>query len=382
MIAQGAGQTLDYVGSLIAIPDAAGERLIMGAVWGSRFMDAALKFTGLEVASFSLPLTAEENPIAQAYLNSEIQAWSQTPERIVVGIEPVISPKLAPAIQRAMGARLAACVPLPVGDKVVGVLIVFSPREQLSDEERVMLLGLADQAGLAIENVQLLDATQKHREELQSLSAQLINAQEAERIRISRELHDQMGQALTAMSINLAAVEKELPPEVAPTTRERLAETHWLADRTLEQVRQLSFDLRPSMLDDLGLVPTLRWYVNRYAQMLNIEAEFEAMDLEERLPAEMETVLYRVAQEALTNIARHAEANKVHIRLERKKAQVRAFIEDDGQGFDVKEVAGRQVPERGMGLLGMRERVASLGGKFSIRSRPGRGTRLTIEIPI
>jgi signal transduction histidine kinase len=222
----------------------------------------------------------------------------------------------------------------------------------------------------------------KHRRDLQSLSAQLINAQEAERKRISQELHDEMGQALTAMSINLAAIKKELPSELAPTTRERLAETSALADQTLEQVRELSLDLRPSMLDDLGLVPTLRWYVNRYAQRLKLEVEFEAVDLEERLTAEMETVLYRVVQEALTNVARHAQANRVHIHLEHKEFKVHAFVEDDGQGFDLQEVAGREALERGAGLLGIRERVASLGGRFSLWSRPGQGTRLTIEIPI
>ncbi len=226
------------------------------------------------------------------------------------------------------------------------------------------------------------EAVMKHRRDLQRLSAQLINAQEAERKRISQELHDEMGQALTAMSINLAAIEKELPSELTPTIRERLAETSALADRTLEQVRELSLDLRPAMLDDLGLVPTLRWYVNRYAKRLNIEAEFEATDFEGRLTAGVETALYRVVQEALTNAARHAQANRVHIHLKCKGATVAAFIEDDGQGFDVQEVAGLEAPERGAGLLGMRERVASLGGSFRIQSRPGQGTRLTIEIPI
>jgi PAS domain S-box-containing protein len=222
----------------------------------------------------------------------------------------------------------------------------------------------------------------KHRKDLQSLSTQLINAQEAERKRISQELHDEMGQALTAMSINLAAIKKELSPELAPAIRERLAETSSLADRTLDQVRELSLDLRPSMLDDLGLVPTLRWYVNRYAKRLNLEVEFEAVDLEERLPAEMETVLYRAVQEALTNAARHAQASRVRIRLERKKSTVAAFIEDDGQGFDIEQVAGHGISERGVGLFGMRERVASLGGRLRIQSRPGRGTRLMLEIPL
>ena len=159
-IAQGAGEALNYVGSLILVPDATGERLTLGAVWGSRFLDTAVRLTGLEVGSFSLPLTANENPMARAYMRGELQAWSGEPERIVVGVEPPISPKLAPVIERVMGAKLAICVSLPVGEKVVGVLVVFSSREQLPDEERAMLLGLADQAGLAIENAQLYEQAQ------------------------------------------------------------------------------------------------------------------------------------------------------------------------------------------------------------------------------
>jgi len=221
----------------------------------------------------------------------------------------------------------------------------------------------------------------EHRTELQRLSAQLINAQEEERKRLSRELHDELGQVLTAMRFNLAAIEKGLPPGLAPTAREKLSETGSWIDLTVERIRELALDLRPSMLDDLGLVPALRWYVKRYCKTVGIEIELEAIDFEERLPAEVETVLYRVMQEALTNIARHAQANRVHVCLQRKECTVAAFVEDDGQGFDVERVGGREASKRGTGLLGIRERVASLGGSFSLQSRPGQGTRLYIEIP-
>jgi PAS domain S-box-containing protein len=160
-IVRNAGEALDYVGTLIVVPDAAGERLVLGAAWGGRFLDAALKFTGLDVGSFSLPIVVAENPMVQAYVTGQIQAWSQAPERIVVGVEPAIHPRLASPIAQLMGAEMAACVPLPVGDQVVGVLITFSPREQLSDEERAVLLGLADQAGLAIQNARLYQAGQQ-----------------------------------------------------------------------------------------------------------------------------------------------------------------------------------------------------------------------------
>ena len=170
-VTQGAGKALNYIGSLITVPDATGERLTLGAVWGSQFLGAAVQHTGLEMASFSLPLTAEKNPIVWACLSGELQAWNGEPERIVVSIKPAISPKLARVIRRAMGAKGVACVPLPVGKKVVGVLVVFSPREQFSDEERAMLLGLADQAGLAIENARLYQETVRRLKETETLGA-------------------------------------------------------------------------------------------------------------------------------------------------------------------------------------------------------------------
>jgi two-component system sensor histidine kinase UhpB len=225
-------------------------------------------------------------------------------------------------------------------------------------------------------------AIASHERDLRSLSARLLSAQEAERLRISQELHDEMGQALTAMRINLAAIEEELPPECTPMIRERLAEASWLADHTLQQMRELAHELRPSMLDDLGLVPVLHWYVDRFSKRLDVEVEFEAIGLDDRLPAEVETVLYRVVQEALTNVARHAHARTVWIRLERMDSRVVASIEDDGQGFDVRKEARHASSEGGAGLIGMRERVASVGGSLHIKSHPGEGTLLSIDVPV
>ena len=159
------GEVLDYVGSLIIIPSSTGERLTLGAAWGSRFVRAATRFTGSALEAFSLPLSATESPMARAYLTGELQVFRE-PERIVVGVEPPIKSNLAPAIARAMGARLAACIPLPGGDGETGVLVVLSPRDHLSDEERAMLLGLADQAGLAIESAHLYEAARSRAERL------------------------------------------------------------------------------------------------------------------------------------------------------------------------------------------------------------------------
>jgi two-component system sensor histidine kinase UhpB len=136
------------------------------------------------------------------------------------------------------------------------------------------------------------------------------------------------------------------------------------------------------MLDDLGLVSAARWYVTQFARRLNIEAKFEEIGLEERLDGELETVLYRVVQEALTNVARHAQASEVRLRLERDGSRVVAVVTDDGQGFDTQHLSGSDATAHGVGLLGIRERVALLGGRFDIQSHPGQGTRLCIEIPL
>ncbi len=219
-------------------------------------------------------------------------------------------------------------------------------------------------------------------EDLQRLSAQLMNAQEAERKRISRELHDELGQALTAMRINLASLESDLLPTLSAANGEKLVETGRLLDEILDHVRELSLAFRPTMLDELGLVPTLRWYADRYAKRLGIEVEFEASGLENRLPTEIETALYRVVQEALTNIARHAQARRVHLHLARKGSKVTASIQDDGAGFDLEKRTATGPPDSGAGLIGMRERIALLGGTFSLQAAPGRGTRLSVVVPV
>jgi PAS domain S-box-containing protein len=186
IIARGAVEALDYVGSLILVPDAKGERLTLGAVWGGRFVDAAVRFTGHRIGSFSLPMTAKENPMVQAYLTGEPLSWTRKQEWIITGVEPAIPKRLAPLIARAMGAELATCVPLRTGDKIVGVLIVFSSQEQLPDEERAILLGLADQAGLAIQNAQLYQSAQQELAERKRT--------EAERERLLARIQEQAQQ--------------------------------------------------------------------------------------------------------------------------------------------------------------------------------------------
>ncbi len=230
----------------------------------------------------------------------------------------------------------------------------------------------------------VLDVTERVRaeERLRELTRRLVAAQEEERKRIAQELHDELGQALTAISLDLASIEKALPSETPPEIKERLIDARSLADEVDEQISELALDLRPSLLDDLGLLPTLQWYLNRYSQRTGIEVATDFRGLESRLPDEVETTLYRVIQEALTNIARHAQAGAVRLRLERSAAAVTASIQDDGRGFDVEDAQGPSASPGGVGLLGIQDRVSTLGGRVDIHSRPGQGARIQIEIPL
>jgi DNA-binding NarL/FixJ family response regulator len=186
-------------------------------------------------------------------------------------------------------------------------------------------------------------------------------------------LHDVMDQALTSVSINLAEMKQELPRDVATILQERIEESESLTLQTLSTMRELSLELRPSMLDDLGLLPTLHWYVRQFGHRLNVVAIFEAKGVRERLPSGLETVLYRVVQEGLTNIACHAQAQKICVYLNCDGKTLTLLITDDGKGFDPYATSG-------MGLLGIREWVAAVGGRLRIESTPGQGTRLTVSI--
>jgi two-component system sensor histidine kinase UhpB len=216
-------------------------------------------------------------------------------------------------------------------------------------------------------------------------ASQIIKAQEHERKRIARELHDETSQVLTSLLISLAVLEEAI---ATPEGRARIADTRTLAHQTLRAIRNLSIDLRPSALDDLGLLPALRWYIKEYQQKCSIEVEFHAASFKERLPAEIETALYRIVQESLTNTARHANAHMVYITLKEDADAVYATIVDDGCGFDIQalhKASGQERGiglERGLGLVGMEERAVLLDGSLTINSSAGHGTMVEVRIPL
>jgi signal transduction histidine kinase len=217
-----------------------------------------------------------------------------------------------------------------------------------------------------------------NKENLQRLSTHLVNAQEEERKVISQELHDQIGQSLTGVRIILGTVEKGLSDAQA-VLRDEVREAKDITEQTIKEVREISHMLHPSILDDLGLIPALQSYIDRFARYSGIEAEFTAPTITERYSEELEVNLYRIVQEALCNVSKHAQAKKVQVALARRAATLELRISDDGQGFLAKEL---KQGDRGLGLLSMRERVARFGGELVINSQPGRGTHLYAQLSI
>jgi len=217
------------------------------------------------------------------------------------------------------------------------------------------------------------------RRRLQILSRKRIEVQEAERRGIARELHDEIGQALTAIKINLQAA---MGASEAQSVEEYLKEGIEVVERVLQQVRNLSLDLRPSMLDDLGLMASLRWYLDRQSQAAGIKIDFFGDPSIKRLPQEIETTCYRIVQEALTNVLRHARTSKVHVKVAPVKNGLGLIIRDSGMGFDVSDAMEHARSGESSGLLGMEERVLLAGGEINFKSRPGQGTEIRVFIPL
>jgi len=214
---------------------------------------------------------------------------------------------------------------------------------------------------------------------LQVLSRQLVAAQETERRNIARELHDEIGQSLTVIQLNLQAI---LQTPGRKTVSPRVQECLEAVDQLLEQVRDISLNLRPLILDDLGLEPALRWFTKRQAALVGLQSRFHADRLQHRLSLAIETACFRVAQEALTNVVRHAQAKTVTVELRQEAGQLHLHVRDDGVGFDVgaaREKAGRGAS---LGLLSMEERAALAGGGLKLRSIPKQGTEVHAWFPL
>ena len=216
---------------------------------------------------------------------------------------------------------------------------------------------------------------------LQVLSRRLVEAQETERRNIARELHDEIGQALTVIQLNLQALLKS-PGAKSLSLLPRLNESLAVVGHVLEQVHDISLNLRPLILDDLGLEPALRWFTKRQAALVGLQARFHADPLKHRLNLVIETECFRVAQEALTNVLRHAQAKTVSVELRKAAGQLHLRVRDDGIGFDVGAVREQAVRGASLGLLSMEERAALAGGGLEFKSVPGNGTEVHAWFPL
>jgi signal transduction histidine kinase len=280
----------------------------------------------------------------------------------------------------AAGGRSCLSVPLIVRDNLIGALRLTADRPGAFSAELIDVAGeVADRLAVVLQATRLAERVEAGRERLTALAGRARTARESERRRLGRELHDEVGQALTAVKINLQTVQR-LPAsaDMAP----RLDESVGLVEQALHQVRSLSLELSPPLLDGQGLGPALRSYLNRLGPRAGLAVLFAADPLEKRLPGGLETACFRVVQEALTNVVRHARARQVAVEVRRRARAVRILVADDGVGFDVRAAWRRAGQGSSLGLLGMRERVLQAGGRIAIRSAPGRGTEVRARLPL
>jgi signal transduction histidine kinase len=227
--------------------------------------------------------------------------------------------------------------------------------------------------------IRLLEQSRHIQEQLRNLSHQVLQAQEEERKRVSRELHDVIAQTLTGINVRLATLKKEAALNTKGLDR-NIAQTQELIEHSVDIIHQFARELRPAVLDDLGLIPALHAFMQQFTERTGVHTRLTAFAGVEKMDLDTRTVLFRVAQEALTNVARHAEASRVKVCIQKTDDGVCMEIEDDGKSFRVQ----RGMLDRGgkrLGLLGMRERIEMIGGNFDVKSAPGKGTTIYARIP-
>jgi signal transduction histidine kinase len=278
------------------------------------------------------------------------------------------------------GTHAVMAAPLRVRHETLGTITVAGRGERpFDDENRALLSAFADQAAIALENARLYDELRAATIQLGALSRRLIDVQEDERRWLARELHDEVGQVLTALTLELDAMRAAADLGVVAT---RVDSCVAILDDLVEQIRQISLNLRPSILDDLGLEAAVRWYVRQHAERAALPARVDITPLPVRPRTAVETACFRLLQEAMTNVLRHAHARHVHVSIRRDTQYLRLEVADDGMGFDVSHAAERGLRGEGLGLIGMRERAVSTGGRFEIDSTPGHGCAVRAWLPL
>jgi PAS domain S-box-containing protein len=373
------GLLVAYDGAHIALLDDTGTLTVAAAAGADPYAAAGQTSPVVEVVEV---VEVDDSAVLQSLLYEQ--------ESLIVNGAPLTNG--SSYFARLAPVRSWLGVPIAVGDRVVGMCALVKQETGFFTTEHVRLTEvMVAQAAVAIQNALLFQQVQTGHERLQSLSRRLVQVQENERRHVARELHDEAGQALASLKYGLRQLKQQAADPAA--VLEAVGNLSSVTDVVLENLHRLAVDLRPAALDHLGLVVALRDHLTKLSQQVGLEGRLEAIGFDQkRLPAEVETTLYRVAQEALTNIVRHAQATQVDLLLHACAASVRLTIEDNGVGFDPAAVASSNYmgpshmgpnhmgPDR-LGLVGMRERCDMLGGRLTVESTPGSGTTLVVELP-
>lgn len=346
--------------AVVGLLDGAGEQLVVAGWLG------ASAAAGAEYHTLPLSAAAPAPTAARSHEPVWICSRDEAEGRF---------PGLA-AVMARLASHALATLPLRTSERTLGTISFGYPAPHpFPPEDRAFLIALAQQCAQALERAELYGAVLLSQARLQHLSQRLIEAQELERRHIARELHDEIGQALTGLRLALELAGLDAPASCVA----RLAPAQKAIQELITRVRALSLDLRPAMLDDMGLLPAVLWQIKRYREQTGVAVELRHWGLEGRLPPPVETVAYRVVQEALTNIARHAGVASAAVSLLASPTELVVQVRDGGRGFSLDQALA---DGGSSGLAGMRERVSLLGGALSVETAPGRGTCITADLPL
>jgi PAS domain S-box-containing protein len=332
-------------------------------------------------------LTAQQGfPRKATQKTSRIQLFDETlmnsllQKELILTPEPIFPPFRAKLKGKNNNLIQLVCFLITAKEKASGFLALDVPpgRDLTTGQDFHLLGSLGNFLGGAIENNRLAQTIGRHREELKVLTARLFHSQETERRRIARELHDEVGQALTGINLTLETVEKVAVKE-PDRLKAYILEIKKQINRTYQELRRLSHRLHPALLSDLGLEPALDAYLKNISEHSGLPIDFTMTGFGKRVNLDIESVLYRLAQEALTNTLKHACATRFKLSIIKSYPNIIFLVQDDGIGFDAKKYMGNSPA---LGLLSMRERAAMLGGNFTLRTSKGAGVRIRIEIPI
>ena len=365
-------QSLNEVGNALATETDLDRLLDLIVRRLRELLDARVVALALPIGSDELRFAAvagAEGLLGTSISRSESKSGAVLARRRSERIDSVLDdPEVHQEVSRQLSARTGMWVPLIGRSEAIGVLEIHDkqgPDPRFSHDDFRLAETFATRAAVAVELSQRV---------ARDVVRRVVQAQELERQRLARELHDETGQALTSILLGLKPLEEALADHPA---RADLAELREHVVTALQDVRRLAVELRPAVLDDFGLVPALERLIESFAEQSEIRVDFHSALGDMRLPSEVESTLYRIVQESLTNIVKHADAHNISVSLSRRASTVAAVIEDDGAGFDQRAVSAESV-----GLIGMRERMALLDGRLEIESRPGAGTTVVAEVPL